>query len=150
MKDKIVINSKKIYFEFKNNNIEIDGVNYNIEAIEKNNRGMILNINGNKYFVFLSENHVVVDGEDFIIDRKNRVSQAVSENSMLSPMPGKILKILVKAGDKVLKGTPLLIIEAMKMEHTILSVKNAIVDKILFSIGDSIEEGVELILLKDL
>ena len=64
---------------------------------------------------------------------------------MSAPMPGVVLKIFVEAGDVVAKGDPLLILEAMKMEHQIASPHDGVVDAIHCSEGEMVQPGVDLI-----
>jgi len=66
-----------------------------------------------------------------------------------APLPGKILEILVAVGAKVKKGDSLMILEAMKMEHTIAAPNDAIVAALPFGTGDQVEEGVVLITFED-
>ena len=63
---------------------------------------------------------------------------------MVSPMPGKILKLFIAQGMRVKKGDALLVMEAMKMEHTIKAIENGVVKKILYCEGDQVEGGVDL------
>jgi pyruvate carboxylase len=56
-------------------------------------------------------------------------------------MPGKVLKVLVQAGDLVAKGADLLVTEAMKMETSARSPKHAVVEEVLVNQGDSVEAG---------
>ncbi|PLX92676.1 MAG: 3-methylcrotonyl-CoA carboxylase [Desulfuromonas sp.] len=65
--------------------------------------------------------------------------------SLNAPMPGKIIAIHTSPGNKVEAGTPLLTLEAMKMEHTINAPLEGIVSEIHFQTGQMVEEGVELI-----
>ncbi len=67
---------------------------------------------------------------------------------VLAPLPGTILKILVKPGDKVNRGDKLLIMEAMKMENEILAEKPGIVQKIAVQEGMSVLQGDVLIELE--
>jgi 3-methylcrotonyl-CoA carboxylase alpha subunit len=60
-------------------------------------------------------------------------------------MPGKIIAVLVKAGDKVEKGAPLVILEAMKMEHTIAAPAHGVVKDVHYAAGEQVLEGAELI-----
>jgi len=57
---------------------------------------------------------------------------------LLSPMPGLLIKILVKEGDEVAAGEDLAVIEAMKMENTLKAVKAGKVDKIIAAEGDNL------------
>ncbi len=65
--------------------------------------------------------------------------------TLTAPMPGTIIDILVKEGDTVDRGAPLLILEAMKMEHTITAPGTGIVTAIRFAKGEQVREGAELI-----
>jgi 3-methylcrotonyl-CoA carboxylase alpha subunit len=68
--------------------------------------------------------------------------------TLTAPMPGKVLQVLVQAGAKVAKGMPLVILEAMKMEHTIAAPYDGRVAEIHFKAGEQVNEGVELLLLE--
>ena len=59
----------------------------------------------------------------------------------------KILKIFIKEGSEVEPGTPILVMEAMKMEHTIKASKKGVVEKIHYKEGDQVQGGVELVKL---
>jgi 3-methylcrotonyl-CoA carboxylase alpha subunit len=65
--------------------------------------------------------------------------------SLAAPMPGKIVAVMVKAGQKVEKGAPLVILEAMKMEHTIAAPADGVVKEIHYAPGEQVLEGAELI-----
>jgi len=60
-------------------------------------------------------------------------------------MPGKVLALLVKPGAVVEKGTPLLVLEAMKMEHTICAPRKGVVKAFRFALGDLVSDGTELL-----
>ena len=64
---------------------------------------------------------------------------------LTAPMPGSVVDVLVSAGQKVDKGQPLMIIEAMKMEHTIAAPADGVVAQVLFGRGDQVKEGEQLI-----
>ncbi len=64
---------------------------------------------------------------------------------LAAPMPGKVIAVLVQAGAKVEKGAPLVIMEAMKMEHTINAPAAGTVKEILYAAGEQVAEGAELI-----
>ena len=65
--------------------------------------------------------------------------------SLTAPMPGKIIALKVAAGAKVERGQALLVMEAMKMEHTIRAPADGTVEKIHYAVGEQVDEGVELI-----
>jgi 3-methylcrotonyl-CoA carboxylase alpha subunit len=64
---------------------------------------------------------------------------------LAAPMPGKVIAVLVAAGAAVERGTPLVIMEAMKMEHTITAPGAGTVREILYAVGEQVAEGAELI-----
>ncbi|MDP2276336.1 MAG: acetyl/propionyl/methylcrotonyl-CoA carboxylase subunit alpha [Archangium sp.] len=64
---------------------------------------------------------------------------------LVAPMPGKIVALLAKSGVSVKKGTALLVMEAMKMEHTITAPSDGTVSEYLFTAGDQVGEGAELL-----
>ena len=66
---------------------------------------------------------------------------------LTAPMPGKVLSFAVKNGDKVKKGQALAVMEAMKMEHTIAAPADGTVAELLYTPGDQVLEGAELLKL---
>jgi 3-methylcrotonyl-CoA carboxylase alpha subunit len=67
---------------------------------------------------------------------------------LTAPMPGKVVAVRVAIGAQVKKGQPLIIVEAMKMEHTITAPMDGIVEAINANVGDQVSEKHELIALK--
>ncbi len=63
-------------------------------------------------------------------------------------MPGKVIALLAEPGKRVEKGAPLLVLEAMKMEHTIKAPRAGVVKAFRFEPGDQVSEGVELVELE--
>ncbi len=66
-----------------------------------------------------------------------------------SPMPGQVIAVAVREGDRVAEGAPLVVIEAMKMEHTLRAPKAGRIASLTCAVGDRVEEGVELVKLED-
>lgn len=64
-------------------------------------------------------------------------------------MPSKLAQLNVKVGDSVKKGTPLLILEAMKMEHVIRAPFDGVIERISFGVGDMVGEGQTLVKFKE-
>ena len=64
---------------------------------------------------------------------------------LTAPMPGKVVSFAVKAGDKVVRGQALAVMDAMKMEHTIAAPTDGTVAELLFAPGDQVTEGAELL-----
>ncbi len=92
--------------------------------------------------------HVFMHGTSHVIILLDPLNQAgqqvVAAGSVMAPMPGKIIALLATAGEKVAQGTPLLILEAMKMEHTVTAPTAGIVRDFHFAVGDPVAEGVVL------
>ena len=66
---------------------------------------------------------------------------------LTAPMPGKVVSFSVQKGDKVSKGQALAVMDAMKMEHTICSPSDGVVEELLYLPGDQVAEGAELLKL---
>jgi 3-methylcrotonyl-CoA carboxylase alpha subunit len=75
-------------------------------------------------------------------------AEADHAGSLTAPMPGKIIAIEVQVGDKVKRGQALLVMEAMKMEHTIVAGGDGVVENIYFGVGEQVAEGAVLISLE--
>jgi len=75
--------------------------------------------------------------------------EAAQEGGRLTaPMPGKVVSFAVQAGDAVQAGQPLAVMEAMKMEHTIAAPHDGTVAELLYTPGDQVSEGAELLRLQ--
>ena len=64
--------------------------------------------------------------------------------SLVAPMPGTVVRITVDAGDPVLAGAALVVLEAMKMEHTVFAPVDGIVGEILVAVGQAVESDTVL------
>lgn len=94
--------------------------------------------------------HVFGDGGARVLDLYDPLAHAQDTQGdhgggLTAPMPGKIISIAVKAGDSVTKGQPLLVMEAMKMEHTISAPADGKVEELFYAVGDQVTEGAELV-----
>eukprot|EP00002_Diphylleia_rotans_P012907 TRINITY_DN2520_c0_g1_i1.p1 TRINITY_DN2520_c0_g1~~TRINITY_DN2520_c0_g1_i1.p1 ORF type:complete len:726 (-),score=178.98 TRINITY_DN2520_c0_g1_i1:128-2305(-) len=69
-----------------------------------------------------------------------KASAVGGAGSLMSPMPGRIVRVLVNAKDTIKKGAPLLVMEAMKMEYTVRAPADGVVEKVLYNTGDMVEE----------
>ena len=76
-------------------------------------------------------------------DVKNNIIDV--ESNLKAPMPGKIISIEKTKGDKIRQGETLLVLEAMKMQHSILAPSNGIVKEMYFAAGDVVSEGDQLL-----
>ncbi|WP_186144288.1 acetyl/propionyl/methylcrotonyl-CoA carboxylase subunit alpha [Burkholderia gladioli] len=103
---------------------------------------------------------VVADGDNFHVFVDGTAESFVWENPLAhagdaehgggrltAPMPGKVIAVLVEAGQKVEAGAPLIVMEAMKMEHTIGAPSAGVVAEVLYAVGDQVADGAQLITL---
>jgi biotin carboxyl carrier protein len=108
---------------------------YTLELIAINNKQVTVAINGRK------ESFDIQDNLDLLVDQ---LGLAVANNekvdSVLAPMPGLVLQIMVNMGDEVEEGQPLLILEAMKMENVIKSPTSGVINNIDVAVGDAVEK----------
>jgi 3-methylcrotonyl-CoA carboxylase alpha subunit len=64
---------------------------------------------------------------------------------VIAPMPGKIVRVSAEAGAAVKRGEPLVVLEAMKMEHTLAAPADATIESVGVVVGDQVQEGTMLI-----
>jgi acetyl-CoA carboxylase biotin carboxylase subunit len=133
-----------------------------IEKVHEETSTLTFSLNGINYQVYVSEDtkgigSVSFEGHIFEMQRQDflpgsvlpvRFESSDHNNEVYSPMPGKVIKLFVNAGEKVNKGDVLFIIEAMKMENSIISPSDGIVEQINIVLNDRIDPGKALILLK--
>lgn len=93
--------------------------------------------------------HVFHAGHHWQLQWRDPIAHAgeaeVEGGRLTAPMPGKIVAVLVAVGASVAQGAPLLIMEAMKMEHTISAPAAGIVAELLYAVGDQVAEGAPLL-----
>jgi 3-methylcrotonyl-CoA carboxylase alpha subunit len=65
-------------------------------------------------------------------------SGETNDGRLTAMMPGRVVKVMANAGDMVKKGQALIIMEAMKMEHTIVSPREGVVERVAFKVGDMV------------
>ncbi len=93
--------------------------------------------------------HVFIDGVSFVFAAIDPLFHAGSgggaEGGLTAPMPGKVIALIAPVGTRVEKGAPLLILEAMKMEHTIAAPAAGTVKAFHFNVGEQVSDGAELV-----
>jgi len=141
--------------------VEIEGKPYQAE-LKKTPKGLNVIIENKEFSVKFDESHVSIDGQkhaievhnlrrgrpswDDTIDNENgskvtKSAQKISggEGMIHPPMPGRVISIKVKVGDSVKMGSPLIVLEAMKMQNEIVSNIDGVVREIRVSEGDLVE-----------
>ena len=107
--------------------------------------------------VIPTEYSVEVDGDIFevtimptgLVELDEEEKVEYDEDAVLSAMQGMVIKLSVEVGDKVSVGSPICVIEAMKMENTIEAEKDGVVTEILVEPGDAVAIGDGLMVIKD-
>ena len=129
---------------------------YALDAGRAADGRMQIRLDGHTYVV-----RAVRDGEDWHLfsggachrlhlqDELQGLDVEAGGASLAAPMPGKILRVLVTTGARVAKGDALMILEAMKMEHTIAAPREGVVREIFFTAGEQVNEGMELLKLEE-
>jgi 3-methylcrotonyl-CoA carboxylase alpha subunit len=96
---------------------------------------------------------VFLAGEEYRLDTIDPLTPSSgrggSAGHLMAPMPGTVIAVSVAAGDAVKKGAHLVVVEAMKMEHTIAAPRDGIIAKVAVAVGDLVAEGAELVALEE-
>ena len=163
---KVTVNNKKTFeTDSKDNKVFIDGQEVNPDIIalsdsrfhmimnnksyrmmihdQADDKHMVVEVNGNKYTVSIQDNFDILLHE---LGMDDALSNKVVD--IKAPMPGLVLNILVNEGDEVEKDTPLLVLEAMKMENVLKSPGSGIIDAVKVKLKDAVEKGQLLITFK--
>jgi biotin carboxyl carrier protein len=122
--------------------ILMDGRSYNVELIETT---------GPKDYqvntLFYSFNAEVVDAERKYQKSRKKID-SLEDNVISSPMPGKVVKILVKPGDQVKAGDTVVIVSAMKMESEYKVKNDRLIKEIRVKEGDTVSANQPLIIIE--
>lgn len=135
-----VVNLEESKYHILNNNKAVKA-----ELINKNfdSKQYIIAVNSNTY-------HIKIDTalDQLVKELGFSLGNAKKLNDIKAPMPGIIIGIEVKEGDKVKEGDTLLILEAMKMENAIVCPKDAIIKSVQVKTGNTVEKSKLLIELE--
>lgn len=143
---------------------DIDGKAFCAQITQVNGNQMKLKINGRSETAYCSvnaENKTIVNlrGLNFICSRNDQLDETFDyskgklfndQKTLTSPMPGKVIKINVKEGDEVKKGSVMIVVEAMKMENNIIAAEDARVKRILVKQDEMVDNKMQLIELDGL
>jgi 3-methylcrotonyl-CoA carboxylase alpha subunit len=133
-----------------------------VEYLQYGQNQLKIMLNGRTETVYCSVNDeqktiVNFHGLNFTCSRLDQLNDTLDyacketandKSRLVSPMPGKVVKINVKEGDEVKEGTVMLMVEAMKMENNIVAAGNAKVKKILVTEGQMVDNKMQLIELE--
>jgi biotin carboxyl carrier protein len=90
----------------------------------------------------------VVDPREHLVRRRGSTSGDAGPRSVVSPMPGRIVKVLVREGEAVTAQQGLVVVEAMKMENELRAPRAGTVSAVKIVEGMSVERGAELIVME--
>ena len=88
------------------------------------------------------------DVNAYVLPRFIEPGNEVPEGGLIAPMPGKVIDVKVKKGSKVKAGDTLVIIEAMKMEHSIKATETGKIAKVMIQLNDQVDNGATLLVLE--
>jgi propionyl-CoA carboxylase alpha chain len=110
--------------------LTVDGIREHIEVLRVGDRVFVDGATGSVELVD--------------VDRFPDPSSQTPAGSLLAPMPGTVVRVAVKEGDTVTAGAPVVVLEAMKMEHTVAAPYDGVVTEINAEAGRSVETGTVL------
>lgn len=120
---------------------------FKVETTPYGNR-VIVDVDGKSYSIELIQGRVYVNGEEqnFTIQKarpallgKRKEAAAEKGARVKPPMPGRVVDVMVKAGDKVQKGQGLVVLEAMKMQNELTAPVDGMVKAVNCKQGDNVE-----------
>jgi propionyl-CoA carboxylase alpha chain len=127
----------------------------NFTVVEAQPHRVVLERDGvrSTYAVALTQDRVDVDGPEgsrsFVpVPRFVDPSEVVAEGSLLAPMPASVTQVAVEAGQAVSKGDVIVVLEAMKMQHTITAPADGVVAELDVSVGQQVESGAVLAVIE--
>ncbi|HEV2550553.1 MAG TPA: acetyl/propionyl/methylcrotonyl-CoA carboxylase subunit alpha [Stellaceae bacterium] len=145
--------SVRVHYRREGYALEIDGTRVAAAAHQEAAGDLALTLDGvrTRVAVVRQGDEVTVIADDgtwrlyYIDPLAPRAAAALSAGRLTAPMPGKVAQVLIAAGGAVKRGQALMVLEAMKMEHTIAAPADGTVERVHFAPGDLVEEGAELI-----
>ena len=158
--------NQQISFEFEGNELDVNyrycrdknftfsnGKKAHIYSFDHHGIDMIFDGKRSYSRVTCSENKVLVHMPygDVIMNIKPRFKMPgieVTAGGLIAPMPGKVIDVKVKKGKKVNAGDTLVILEAMKMEHSIKATESGKISDVFISLNDQVENGALLMIVK--
>lgn len=136
--DVITIKKNVLHIIKDNRSYEAEVINHDVTT-----KSFTIRVNGNDY------NVQVKDKYDLLLERLGMsVLAGHRVNEIKAPMPGLVLGIQVKVGQEITKDTPVLILEAMKMENVLKSPGEGIVKKLEVKEGQAVEKNQVLVTLE--
>ena len=150
-------NSQEISVEYKSNRDGSFTINSGINAkvIKWSKFGIDIEIGDRRFFskITKKDEKLVVHGPwgDIlltILPKFKTIGQEDKDGGLIAPMPGKVIDLKVKVGSKIKKVDTLVVLEAMKMEHTVKAIEDGVIDELYIKHNDQVENGALLMVIK--
>ena len=117
--------------------------------------GIDIQIDSHRFYAHITEagNEIFInmpfgDVNASVLPRFIEPGNDIPEGGLIAPMPGKVIDVKVKKGSKVKAGDTLVIIEAMKMEHSIKATETGKIAKVMIQLNDQVDNGATLLVLE--
>ena len=118
----VIVNGKQITAKFDEDQITIEGKKFYLDYIEDSDPSL-----------------VIVNGLAYIVSKNSDLT--VSMKELRAPISGRIVDVLVKAGDDIQKGQQIVVLEAMKMQNHIYSPATAKISELRVKEGQTVKTG---------
>ncbi|GAB3444829.1 acetyl/propionyl/methylcrotonyl-CoA carboxylase subunit alpha [Massilia solisilvae] len=136
--------------------IEMAGVSSRLELVARNGAELSIRLGDTACHGSVRRDgevfHVFTGGRHYTLGYNDPMAHAGEHETgggrLTAPMPGKVVAVMTEAGAEVKKGQPLVIMEAMKMEHTISAPSDGVVEEVLYQVGDQVADGAPLLAFK--
>jgi 3-methylcrotonyl-CoA carboxylase alpha subunit len=134
-------------------NVQIDGIDVDLSLSSRKDEQLTISLggtairgsvvrDGDVFHVFTGGRHYALTYDD---PMAHAGEQEHGHGALTAPMPGKGVAVMATPGQQVKKGDPLVIMEAMKMEHTIAAPSDGRVEQVLYQVGDQVADGAPLL-----
>ena len=136
--------------------IDLDGQRQRVELVAQDGAELSLRVGETSLHGCVRRDgelfHVFTGGRHFTLSYNDPMAHAGEQEAaggrLTAPMPGKVVAVMASSGQEVKKGEPLVIMEAMKMEHTISAPSDGLVEEVLYQVGDQVADGAPLLAFK--
>ena len=118
----VIVNEKQITAKFDEDQITIEGKKFYLDYIEDNDPSLM-----------------IVNGMAYIVSKNSDLT--VSMKELRAPISGRIIEVLVKAGDDIKKGQQIVVLEVMKMQNHIYSPTTAKISELRVKEGQTVKTG---------
>ena len=135
-------------------NVKIDDQSYQVEIVDIHARPVVAHVDGETFEVWPDADASLAAGSKLtekpqisvrepaaVISTPGLAVQGGSGKNITAPLPGVIVAVLVKTGDKVSRGQELCTLEAMKMKNAIRANRDTVIESIEINVGDQVSHG---------